>query len=145
MENRYQKCKGCKWRNISKPVTLQVLFWSYFQLHGPITLCWGKIDFQKLCLGEMGNFLLPEVVMIKTWLRVLLVGMCKNEQIQFFDSQMYFSVILTPWIWNIFFNHGGIYKFEEKIKKYSGEINLLRVHRNIRGCIFEVNSKGLGW
>ena len=25
-----------------------------------------------------------------------------------------------------------------------GEINPLRVHRNMRGCIFDVNPKGLG-
>ena len=37
-------------------------------------------------------------------------------------------------------NHGGIYRFEKKFKKYSGEINPLGVHRNMRGCIFEVNS-----
>ena len=34
----------------------------------------------------MGNFLLPGVVMIKTRRGVLLGGMSKNEQIQFFDS-----------------------------------------------------------
>ena len=44
-----------------------------------------------------------------------------------------------------FFNHSGIYKFEKKIKKYSGEINPLGFHRNMRGCILEVNSAGLGW
>ena len=45
----------------------------------------------------------------------------------------------------LFRNHGGIYRFEEKFKKYSREINSLGVHRNMRGCILEVNSKGLGW
>ena len=40
---------------------------------------------------------------------------------------------------------GGIRKFEKKIKKYSGEINPLGIHRNIRGCVLEVNSEGLGW
>ena len=44
-----------------------------------------------------------------------------------------------------FYNHGEIYRFEEKFKKYSGEVNLLGVHRNMRGCILEVNSEGLGW
>ena len=42
-----------------------------------------------------------------------------------------------------FCNHGGIYRFEKKFKKYSGEINPLGVHRNIRGHILEVNSEGL--
>ena len=44
--------------------------------------------------GEMGNFLLSAVVMIKTWERVLPEAISK--QILFFDSQMYFQVILTP-------------------------------------------------
>ena len=44
----------------------------------------------------MCDFLLPGVVMIRTWGRALLEGMSKNEQIQFFDSQMYSPVILTP-------------------------------------------------
>ena len=33
----------------------------------------------------------------------------------------------------------------EKLKKYSREINILRVHRNIKGCILEVNFEVLGW
>ena len=33
--------------------------------------------------------------MIRAWGNVLLGAMSKNEQIQFFDSQMYFPVILT--------------------------------------------------
>ena len=44
----------------------------------------------------MGDFLLPGAVMIKTWGRALHGGMGKNEQIQFYGSQMYFPVILTP-------------------------------------------------
>ena len=92
----------------------------------------------------MGNFLLPEVVMIKTWGRVLLGGMSK--QVQFFGSQVYFPVTLTPWVWNVFATMVGYTGLiEKKIKKYSGEINPLGVHRNIRGCILELNSEGLGW
>ena len=34
----------------------------------------------------MGNFFLPGMMMIKTWRRVLLGGMSKNEQIHFFDN-----------------------------------------------------------
>ena len=85
--------------------------------------------------------------MIKTWGSVLPEGISKNKQTQFFDSQIYFPVILTPWILNIFFfffNLAGIYKFEKKMKKYSGDINPLGIHRNIRGSILEVNSEGLG-
>ena len=43
----------------------------------------------------------------------------------------------------LFQNYGGIYRFEKKIKKYSGEINPLGVHRNMRGRILEVNFEGL--
>ena len=48
----------------------------------------------------MGNFLLPGVVMIRIWGSLLLGDLSKNEQIQFFDLQVHFPVILTPWIWN---------------------------------------------
>ena len=61
--------------------------------------CWGKINFQKT-FGELGNFLLPGVVMIRTWGIVLLGDMSKNEQIKFFFIQINFPVIVTPWIWN---------------------------------------------
>ena len=42
-----------------------------------------------------GQFPSPWGIMIKTWGRILLGGMSKNEQIQVFDSQMYLPVILT--------------------------------------------------
>ena len=45
----------------------------------------------------------------------------------------------------LFHSHAGIYRFEKKFKKYSGEINPLGDHRNMRRCILEVNSEGLGW
>ena len=57
-----------------------------------------KYIFKKRRSEKMGNFLLPGVVMIRTWGRVLHGGMSKNEQIQFSDSQMYFPVILSQWI-----------------------------------------------
>ena len=41
---------------------------------------------------------------------------------------MNFETFLQSW-WDI------------KFKKYSGEINLFRIHRNIKGCIPEVNSE----
>ena len=59
--------------------------------------CWGNI--QKRCSGKMSNFLLPGVIMLRTWGRILLEDIIKNEHIQFFDSQMHFPVILLPWIW----------------------------------------------
>ena len=61
----------------------------------------------------MGNFFLPVVVMIKNWGRVLLGGMSIGG-IQFLDSQIYFPVILTLCIWNIFFDHDGMQKTEKK-------------------------------
>ena len=33
----------------------------------------------------------------------------------------------------------------EILEKYSRELNLLRVHRKMRGCIIEVNSEEIGW
>ena len=42
----------------------------------------------------------------------------------------------------IFCNHGGIYRLRKKFKKDSGEINLLGVHRNTRGCILEIICEG---
>ena len=44
---------------------------------------------QKMLFGWNGQFLSAWGIMIKTWGRVLLGGMVKKEQIQFFDSQMY--------------------------------------------------------
>ena len=82
--------------------------------------------------------------MIKTWGRALLGGKIKNEQIQFFDSQMYSNNLNTISL-KLFHNHGGIYRFKKKVKKGSGEINLLRVHKNVRVCILEINCEGLGW
>ena len=76
--------------------------------------------------------------------RVLLGGMIKNEQIQFFDSQMYCNNLNTITL-KLFHNHGGIYRFRKKFKKDSGEINPLGVHRNMRVCILEINCEGLGW
>ena len=71
---------------------------------------------------------------------VCTICISKKEQIQFFDSQIYYPVILKR-----FHNHGGIYKFDKIFKEYSAEINPLGGHRNIRGSILEANSNGLGW
>ena len=82
--------------------------------------------------------------MIRTWGRFLLRDISKNEQIQLFDSQMHFPVILTPWIWNFsatMVRNSGLKKF----KKHSWEnINPLGVHWNMRGCILEVILKDWG-
>ena len=45
----------------------------------------------------------------------------------------------------LFRNHDRIYMIEKKFKKYPGEINPLGVHRNMKECILQVNSEGLGW
>ena len=54
-----------------------------------------KIDLQKTLFRRNEQFPSELGMMIKTWGRVLLVGMSKNEQIQFFDLQMYLPVILA--------------------------------------------------
>ena len=46
---------------------------------------------------------------------------------------------------NLLYHYVRVYRFERKFMKYSGEINPLRVHRNIAMCILEVNSEGLRW
>ena len=44
----------------------------------------------------------------------------------------------------LFRYHGAKYRCEQKYKKHSGEnVNPLEVHRNMRGCILQVNSEGL--
>ena len=45
----------------------------------------------------------------------------------------------------LFRNHGAIRRFEKKFKKYSGEINPIGVHRNMRGNILDVNAAEMGW
>ena len=99
---------------------------------------------QKTLFRRNGQFQSAWRIMIKTWGRVLLGGMIKNEQIQFFDSQMYCNNLNTITL-KLFHNHGGIYRFRKKFKKDSGEINPLRVHRNMRVCILEINCEGFGW
>ena len=99
---------------------------------------------QKTLFGSNEQFSSAWKIMIKAWERVLLQAMIKNEQIPFFNSQMYFNNLNTITL-KLFHNHGGIYRSRKKIKKDSGEINPLLVHRNMRVCIFETNYKGLGW
>ena len=102
-----------------------------------------KISWKRL-FGRNGLFPSTRRIMTQTWGRPLLGGMIKNEQIQFFDSQMYCNNLNTITL-KLFHNHGGIYRFRKKFKKDSGKINPLRVHRNMRVCILEINCEGLGW
>ena len=55
-----------------------------------------KIDLHKMLSASYGKFRSSSGEMIKTWMRVLLGGMSKKDQIQIFNSQMYFPVFLTP-------------------------------------------------
>ena len=64
--------------------------------------------------------------------------MSKNYEIQFFDSQVYLPVILTPWLWK-FFSTMVEYTGLGKNQKVS-----LEAHRIMIGCIFEANCEGLG-
>ena len=134
-----------KWRNLSKLVSHAfVNFGNSFNsiILSPFLL--RKKYLQKTLFGRNGKFSSAWRRMIKTWGRILLGGMIKNEQIQFFDSQMYCNNLNTITL-KLFHNHGGIYRFRKKFKKDSGEINPLRVHRNMRVCILEINCEGLGW
>ena len=51
----------------------------------------------------------------------MLGGMSKNEEIQFFGSQIYFPVIRLYRKSKSFCKHGGICRFDKKSKKYSWE------------------------
>ena len=44
----------------------------------------------------------------------------------------------------LFCKHRWTYKSKKKFKKYSEEIKPLGVHRNIRVCILQINSEGIG-
>ena len=123
-QNRNQKCEGCKnggiyqnlWSTLSK-----LNFGHFVSIIILPPFCWGKTDLKKHCLGEMGNFRLPEVV-IRIWGRVLLGDMSKNEQIQLFNSNVLSSNLNTK---NLKLslnhgNHGRIYRSAKKFKKYSG-------------------------
>ena len=144
MAQKTETKNDCKWWNLSSLVTntLASLIWVIFSAQQSYpSLLWKNI-FKKLCLGEIGDFLLSGVVMIKTWERVFLGGMCKNEQIHFLDSKIYFTVTLMSWIWNFFatmVEYTGLRKNWRNILK---RLNPLGVHRIIRGCILEVNSEG---
>ena len=79
------------WWNSSKLVTNTLVnfdnFFNYIILSSIFLL--RKKHLQKMMFGKNGQFPFAWGIMIKTWRRVLLGGMSKIEQIQFFDSQMY--------------------------------------------------------
>ena len=134
-----------RWWNLSKLVTNTfVNFGNSFRSIILSSLSPQEKISSKTLFGRNGQFPSAWRIIIKTWERVLLGGMIKNEQIQFFDSQMYCNNLNTITL-KLFHNHGGIYRFRKKFKKDSGEINPLRVHRNMRVCILEINCEGLGW
>ena len=65
----------------------------------------------------------------------MLGGMSKNEEIQFFGSQIYFPVIRLYHKSKSFCKHGGICRFDKKLRRNSKK----------RRCILEVDSEGIGW
>ena len=83
-------------------------------------------------------------IMIKIWGRVLPGGMIKINRFNFLTHKC-IAIINNTITLRLFNNHGGIYRFRKMYKKDSGEINLLRVPRNMRVCILEINCEGLGW
>ena len=57
-----------------------------------------------------------------------------------------FSMNVSTVNLKIFYIPGGIYKFERKFNKHSGETGkALWVYRNMKECILEVNLEGQGW
>ena len=95
-----------RWWNLSKLVTITfVNFGNSFNSISSLPFLLRKKISSKNAVWEEWNGQLPSAwrMMIKTWGRVLLGGMIKNEQIQFFYWQMYCNNLETfaqPW-WNI--------------------------------------------
>ena len=63
----------------------------------------------------MGNFFLPGLVITKSWTRVLLGGMNKNEQIDFLLTNVFSSNLNTMNL-KLFYNHCGTYRFEKNLR-----------------------------
>ena len=82
-----------RWWNISKLVTNTLVNFSNFLNYIILSTLFllRKKYLQKMLFGSNAHFLSAWGIMIKTWGRVFLGSMSKIEQVQFFDSQMYFQ------------------------------------------------------
>ena len=119
-----------RWWNLSKLVTnTLVKFGNFFNciIRSHPLSAQEKVSSENF-IGRNAQF--PSVwgIVIKTWRRILLEGMSKIEQIQFFDSPMYLFETINL---KLFDNHGEIYRFRRKFNKDSGEIKPLGVYRNM--------------
>ena len=131
-----------RWWDLSKLVTNTIANFGNF-FHFIIFLL--RIKYlQKMLFGRNGQFPSAWGILIKTWGRVLLGAWVKLNRFNFLTHKCICSSLNTINL-KLFRNHGGIYRFRKKFKKDSGEINPLRVHRNMRVCILEINCEGLGW
>ena len=80
-----------RWSNLSKLVTNTLVNCGNFFnsiILSPLFLLRKEYP-QKTLFGRNAQFPSAQGIIIKIWGRVLLMGMSKNEKIQFFDSQMY--------------------------------------------------------
>ena len=98
-QKRNQKCKCCKDGGIYQnlwPIPSNFNFGNFFNFIILHSFSWGinRSLENAVCEEWVIFFCLGE---IKTWERVFLGGLSKNDQTY---SQMYLPVILTPWIWN---------------------------------------------
>ena len=105
--------------------------------------CWGKDRFSENAVQEECVISFCLEVITRTYGKVLLRGMRKKWTDSFLTRKC--TSNLNTKNLKLFCNHGGIYRFKKKFKKYSGKTNTLGVHRNIRGCILEINCEGLVW
>ena len=120
-----------RWWNLSKLVTnTLVKFGNFFNciIRSHPLSAQEKVSSENV-IGRNAQF--PSVwgIIVKTWRRILLEGMSKIEQIQFFDSPMYLFETINL---KLFDNHGEIYRFRRKFNKDSGEIKPLGVYRNMK-------------
>ena len=133
-----------RWWNLSKLKTHTSvnfgIFFNFIILSPPFS----SGSLQKTLSDRNGQFPSAWGIMIKTWGRVSIEGMSKNEKIQFLAHKCICSNLNTINL-KLYSNHGGIYRFMKKFKKDSGGIDLLGVHRNMRGCILEINCELVGW
>ena len=97
-----KNAKVSKWWNLSKhdQCPRKFNFGHFFSSMVLLLSAEEKYIFKKYFSGEMNNFLLPGVVMIKTWHRGLLGGMSKSEQIQYFDYKRARTVIDSMFVYN---------------------------------------------